>query len=158
MMAKSYETPEWAKNFIRTPQIDANGEYDDIVRFSQRIQNQLNNLPAEEQIVRADEAVSIIAETYKGDILKKQLFLYTLLAYRLYIPEDDSQIGTADEYRNVWVQGQVLRPISITINKPTIAIPLDNAKVSYLSNGEYIDDDIKAPIHVPVEFVSSHLS
>lgn len=157
-MSESHNTPEWAKKFIRKPQTDANGEYDDIIRFSQRIQNQLNHLSAEEQFARADEAVSVIAEVYSVDICKKHLFLYSLLAYRLYIPEDDSHIGTADEYRNVWIQGQVLRPISLTITKPTIAIPLDNAKVSYFSSGEYIDEDIKAPIHVPVEYVSSHLS
>lgn len=157
-MNLSEDQPNKKTEFLAAPYINDDGQQDDIVWFSKRIQNQLNRMSFDEQLDRASEATERISDLYQDVINKKHLFLYSLLAYRFYFPEDESHIGTVDEYRNIWVEGLVQKPSSIVIQKPTIVIPLSQPKVSFFADGEYVDQKIDGLLHVPMEYVTTYLA
>lgn len=157
-MSNNEQIPGKRKEFLSAPYTDENGEQDDIVWFTKRIQNQLNQMSVDDQHLRVSEATERISSLYQDTINKKHLFLYTFLAYKFDFPKDDSHIGTVDEYRHVWVEGLMLEPSSIVIQKPTIVLPIANPKVSFFIEGEYIDQTLDDPIHVPVEYVPTYLS
>lgn len=150
--------PKKRTEFLKEPYVNEDGQQDDIVWFSKRIQNQLNQMPSDEQHSRVTEATERISDLYQDVINKKHLFLYSLLAYRFYFPEDESHIGTVDEYRNIWVEGLVKKPSSVVIQKPTIVLPFAQPKVSFFENGEYIDQTIDGIMHVPIEYVTTYLT
>lgn len=144
--------------FLTRPLVDSDGQTDDIVRFSQRIQKQLDVMSAESRFNRVKDATKRISDLYRETINKRHLFVYTLLAYEFHLPDEGAHIGTVDEYQNVWVEGLLLEPTSIVLHKPTIVLPIATPKVSFHMKGEYVDMTPETPIHVPVEAISSHLT